>query len=113
MRRIQEAADAGKIGPILRSIMAKSKSFFLEVLYNEEGNITDPDEVARIVTEFFKKWLDSSNEDEVRNDQVANYSAAENEAGWFKLSERLGIPWIHAKEVLDGMTDKESNEAIE
>ena len=59
----------------------ESKSFSLEVLYNEEGNITDPDELARIVTEFFKKWLDSSNEDEVRDDQVTNYSSTENEAG--------------------------------
>ncbi len=48
----------------------------------------------------------------MRDDQVANYSAAENEAGWFKLAERLGIPWEHAKEVLDGMTDKESSEDI-
>ena len=97
MRRIQDAADAGKIGPILRSIMAKSKSFSLEVLYNDEGNITDPDEVARIVSEFFKKWFDSSDEDEVRDEQVADYSAAGNEAGWCKLAERLEIPWAQSK----------------
>ncbi len=112
MRRIQDAADAGRIGPILKSIMSKSNSFSLDVLYDKDGNITDPDEVARIVTEFFKKWFDSSDEDEVRDDQVAKFSAAGNEKGWFDLSEKLGIPWNHAKEVLEGMRDKESNEAI-
>ena len=111
MRRIQDAADAGKIGPMLKSVMAKYNSFSMEVLYNDEGNITDPDEVARIVTEFFKKWFDSSEEDYVGDDQVARFSATENEAGWFDLSRRLGIPWEHAKEVLEGMSDKESSEA--
>ena len=37
--------------------MSKSDSFSLDVLYDKDGNITDPDEVARIVTEFFKKWF--------------------------------------------------------
>ena len=69
--------------------MAKSKSFSLEVLYNDEGNITDPDKVARIVSEFFKKWFDSSDEDEVRDDQVADYSAAGNEAGGVSLLRDL------------------------
>ncbi len=57
MRRIQDAANAGKISPILRSIMSKFNSFSLDVLYDEEGNITDPDEAARIVTEFFKNLV--------------------------------------------------------
>ncbi len=112
MRRIQDAADAGKIGPILRSIMSKSNSFSLDVLYDDDGNITDPDEVARIVTEFFKKWFDSSDGDEVRDDEVAKFSAAGNEKGWFNLSQKLGIPWEHAKEVLEGMLDKDSDDEI-
>ncbi len=109
MRRIQDAADAGKIGPMLRSIMMKSTAFTMDVLYNQDGNVTDPDEIARIVTEFFKQWFASSTEDDVRDDQVSNFSALENEVGWLKLAERLGIPWEHANEVLEGMKDKEFN----
>ena len=112
MRRIQDAADAGKIGPMLRSIMMKQSSFSMDVIYNQDGNVTDPDDISRIVTEFFKQWFAASTEDDVRDDQVANFSARENEAGWLKLAERLGIPWDHAKEVLEGMKDKESNDEI-
>ena len=66
----------------------------------------------RLLQNSFRQWFASSTEDDVRDDQVANFSARENEAGWFKLAERLGIPWDHAKEVLEGMKDKESNEEI-
>jgi hypothetical protein len=92
--------------------MMKQSSFTMEVLYDKEGNVTDPDEISKIVIEFFRQWFAASTEDDVRDDQVANFSARENEAGWFKLAERLGIPWDHAKEVLEGMKDKESNEEI-
>ena len=106
MRRLQDAADAGKIGGVLKRIIAKSKAFSLEALYNEEGTITDPDEVARIVTEFFRLWFNSTTEDDIRDESVAEYSAEHNIRGWEKLSEQLGIPWEDAREILEGMTDK-------
>ncbi len=56
MRRIQDAADAGKIGPMLRSIMMKQSSFSMDVLYDKDGNVTDPEEISKIVTEFFRQW---------------------------------------------------------
>ena len=100
MRRLQDAADAGKIGGVLRRIMAKSKSFSLEALYNDDGTVTDPDEVARIVTEFFRMWFNSTTEDDIRDDCVAKYSAENNIGGWEKLSESMGIPWEDAREIL-------------
>ena len=60
MRRLQDVADAEKIGGVLRRIMAKSKAFSLEALYSEDGTITDPDDVARIVTEFYRLWFTHS-----------------------------------------------------
>ena len=53
MRLIQDEACARKIGSMLKKIMAKSSSFSMEVLYGQNGNTTDPLEIARIVTEFF------------------------------------------------------------
>ncbi len=49
---IQDDADAGKIGAVIRSIMANSKSFSLEVLCDSPGNVTFSDEISRIVTAF-------------------------------------------------------------
>ena len=53
MRLIQDEACARKIESMLKKIMAKSSSFSMEVLYGQNGNTTDPLEIARIVTEFF------------------------------------------------------------
>ena len=53
MRLIQDEACARKIGSMLKKIMAKSSSFSMEVLYGQNGNTTDPLEIARIVTELF------------------------------------------------------------
>ncbi len=67
MRRIQDEADAGKIGSIIKKIMAKSSSFSMEVLYGQDGNISDPIEIARIVTEFFQAWFNSDQDDDARD----------------------------------------------
>ena len=48
MRKIQEAADVGKIGRMLKSIIGGSQDFSLEVLYNKDRNKTDCDEIASL-----------------------------------------------------------------
>ena len=92
MRRMQDAADAGKIGPIIKNIMAKTNSFSMEVLYNEAGNITDADEVARIVTEFFADWFNSSEDDNLRDSELSGLSELRDHDKWDALAARLGIP---------------------
>ncbi len=90
MRRIQDEADAGKIGTMLKKIMAKSSSFSMEVLYGQDGNTTDPIEIARIVTEFFQAWFNSDHDDDARDTEVSDFSASGNGAAWAGLAERLG-----------------------
>ena len=41
MRRIQDAADVGKIGGVLKQLMGEEKAFKLEVLYGEDENEVD------------------------------------------------------------------------
>ena len=53
MRRIQDAADVGKIGAMLKGIMAKSTAFSMDVLYDKDKNIVDANEISHIITEFF------------------------------------------------------------
>ena len=45
VRKIQEEADKGKIGRVLKSIMNEGKDFSLEVIHGEERNITDADKL--------------------------------------------------------------------
>jgi hypothetical protein len=102
MRRIQDQADAGKIGAVIRNIMAKSKAFSLEVLYGEEGNITDADEISKIVTEFFREWFNTTAEDDIRDEDLAEFSADNKIGEWKKLAGKLNIKWEVAREVLEG-----------
>ena len=67
MRRIQDAADVGKIGAMLKGIMAKSNSFSMDVLYGKEGNIVDAVEISRIITDFFQAWFNTTEEDDYRD----------------------------------------------
>ncbi len=39
-----------------------------------------------------KNGFNSTEENEVRDDQVAKFSAAGNEKGWFDLAKKLRIP---------------------
>ena len=100
MRRIQDAADAGKIGAMLKGIMAKSNSFSMDVLYGKEGNIVDAVEISRIITDFFQDWFNTSEDDDYRDQAVSEVSATQNERGCRDLAQHLNIPWEHAKEVL-------------
>jgi hypothetical protein len=53
MRKIQEAADVGKIGRMIKRIMGGGQDFSLEVLYNKGENMTDCDEIASEVNRVF------------------------------------------------------------
>ena len=53
MRRIQDEADAGKIGAIINSVMARSSTFSLDTIYGKDENVVDANDIAQIVTEFF------------------------------------------------------------
>jgi hypothetical protein len=67
MRKIQEAADVGKIGRMLKSIIGGSQDFSLEVLYNKDGNKTDCDEIASEVNSMFGKvWFSQTEEERER-----------------------------------------------
>ena len=110
MRRIQDEADAGKIGAIIKSVMARSSTFSLDIIYGKDDNTIDADEIARIVTEFFALWFNSTDDDDARDAEVAKCTKEVNEEEWRSLASKLNIPWQDAKEVLNGMVDKPISE---
>ena len=110
MRRIQDVRvrvrDAGKIGAAIETVMARSPSFSLDVIYGKEENIVDADEIARIVMEFFALWFNATEDDDSTDAEVTKCTTEVNEEEWRSLAIKLNIPWQHAKEVLNGMVDK-------
>ena len=87
-RKIQEAADKGKIGMVLKSIMREDKDFSLEVLYGEgeEPKKTDADEIADIVTKHFGRQFDLTAEEDADDLILSDLSSKGDKAGFVKMS---------------------------
>ena len=83
-RKIQEAADKGKIGRVLKSIMKEDKDFSLEVLYGEgeEDNKTDADEIADIVTKHFGRQFDLTADEDANDLTLSDLSSKGDKAGF-------------------------------
>ena len=90
--------------------MARSSTFSLDIIYGKDDNTIYADEIARIVTEFFALWFNSTDDDDARDAEVAKCTKEVNEEEWRSLASKLNIPWQDAKEVLNGMVDKPISE---
>ena len=114
-RKIQEAADKGKIGMVLKSIMREDKDFSLEVLYGEgeEPNKTDSDKIAGIVTKHFGGQFDLTAEEDANDLILSDLSSKGDKAGFDKMSTEQGIPEDVAERVFGGLTAKHLPEEAE
>jgi hypothetical protein len=87
MRKIQEAADKGKIGRMLKKIIGGSQDFTLEVLYNKDGNTTDCDEIASEVNRMFgQEWFFQTEEERVRGVNIRGMMKSGCGADFEKMS---------------------------
>ncbi len=57
MCRLQEEADAGKIGGIIKSIMGRPCSFTMESIRQGDDIVTDGKTIAKLITSFFAQWF--------------------------------------------------------
>jgi hypothetical protein len=93
MRKIQEAADKGKIGRMLKKIIGGSQDFTLEVLYNKDGNTTDCDEIASEVNRMFgQEWFFQTDEEREKGVKIRGMMKSGCGADFDKLSGEMGIP---------------------
>ena len=93
MRKIQDAADKGKIGRIIKQIIGVDKEFSLEVLYNEGENTTDADEIATEVNNIFgQSWFFQSEEERRKGAELRGLMESGCGAGFNELAEKMGIP---------------------
>jgi hypothetical protein len=54
MQKLQDEADAGKIGGVIRNIVGREPGFLMESLNHEGKTITDGVTIAKLITSFFK-----------------------------------------------------------
>jgi hypothetical protein len=57
MCKLQEAADAGRIGGVLRSVVGRDPDFSMESLRQGDDTVTDGYTIHKAITDFFSKWF--------------------------------------------------------
>ena len=57
LNKLQDSADAGRIGGILRDIVGGGETFLMESLRDGDHTVTDGHTIHRIITGFFAKWF--------------------------------------------------------
>ena len=57
-KRIEECADCGKVGGVIRKVLGPKKmGFKMEQLVEEGGNVTDPAEITKRTSAFLSEWF--------------------------------------------------------
>ena len=92
MMKIQEEADAGRIGGVIKHIMGTSTSFTMESIRQGDEIITDGAKIASLVTAFFSKWFSRLPEEKDRDKRLADCVLKSDKIAWNKLISDTGIP---------------------
>ncbi len=90
IRKVQEEEDKARIGKVLKRIIGEEKDFTLEVSYGKLENITDAEEIARIITNFFEEWFSLTEEGEQNDDELSRFSELNNRESFLEMAGRLG-----------------------
>ena len=79
----------------------------MEVLYGKLENITDAEEIARIITKFFEEWFSLTEEGEQNDEELSRFSELNDKKSFLEMAERLGIKEEAANNILEELKDKE------
>ena len=82
MSRVQEEADAGRVGGILKNIMGCAQPFTMESIRNNGSIETDGETITKLVTSFFAKWFSRLPEQKVRDKRLADCVLNQDKSGW-------------------------------
>jgi len=91
MRKMQEAADEGKIGAILKSIIGKKPPFTLESIRDKGELITDPLEITRRVTKLFRDWFFRSEKDAWRDHNISDSIICDDRDKFLETTRSLNL----------------------
>ncbi len=92
MRKIQEEADEGEIGAILKKITGDKAPFSLDSIKVGETLVNDKSEITKIVTKLFRDWFFRSEEDAWRDHGIADAITCEDRDRFMEITESLKVP---------------------
>ena len=92
MAKIQEAADSGRIGRVIQSVVGRDPSFLMESLTEGDETITDGHTIALTITDFFRKWFSRLPEEKVRDAALAKCVLMNDRVAWDKLMDDIKVP---------------------
>ncbi len=92
MNRLQNEADAGRIGGMLKSIVGSDDSFLMESLRDGETTITDGRTIHKLITSFFTKWFARTPSERGRDKLLADCILGKDRTAWDELISDVGIP---------------------
>jgi hypothetical protein len=108
MSRVQEEADAGRIGSVLKDIMGGSSAFTMESIRNNGIVETDGESISKLITSFFAKWFARLPEQKLRDKRLADCVLSQTKLDWDSLIHDCNIP----TEVSDKLWDAFKPRAI-
>jgi hypothetical protein len=91
MRKIQEMADEGKIGALLKSITGKRESFTMESVRDGDRLITDPHEITRLITNVFREWFYRGEKDAWRDHNISDAIIGGDLDRFMEVAATLGV----------------------
>ena len=107
MRKMQEAADEGKVGKILKMITGNRPPFSLDCIRVGEKNITDATEIKKKVTELFREWFFRAETDAWRDHNISDAIICEDKGRYMDITSSLEIPPHIAEKVWESCKKKE------
>ena len=85
MSRVQEEADAGRIGGLLKNIMGGTTAFTMESIRNNGVVETDGESISKLITSFFAKWFSRLPDQKLIDQRLADCVLNRNKHHWDAL----------------------------
>jgi hypothetical protein len=112
MRKLQEAADEGKIGAILDKITGEKVPFVLDSIKDGEETVNDPKEVTKRVTKLFRDWFFRSEADAARDHGISDAVINNDKDKFMEITESLKIPPNVADQVWSSCSIREASHEL-
>ncbi len=101
MKKLQEAADEGKIGAILKKITGDNPPFSRDSIKDGDKQITDKIEITKVITKLFRDWFFRSETDAWRDHNISDAVICEDKDRFLEITTSLKVPPSIAEKIWD------------
>jgi hypothetical protein len=99
MKKLQAAADEGKIGAILKKITGDKPPFSLDSIKDGERQIVDKVEIPKVITKLFRDWFFRSEGDAWRDHNISDAVICEDKDRFLEITTSLKVPLDIAEKI--------------